>query len=199
MMKNNGFVAFSDRNITKRGFVAGAIAALLATIAACDSQPTGPSSDHADLVMAITSQSLTLQPAGESSADRYVQPCPDGGQMVVEGSFAFTSEDQVFVHRWDQTMRQEDCAMTANGRSVVANGAMHVFGEARFGQPVDGTAPILMQESGQTGTMTVTVDDKSFTCDYDLTHTYEPQSDDYRITGTICERAVDLHVPKFTT
>lgn len=180
----------------KRGFVTTGIAMLLAAVAACDSQPTGPSSNHSDLVMAITSLSLTMHPTGETSADRYVQPCPDGGQLVVEGTFTFASEDEVLVQQWDQTMRQEDCAMTVEGRSVSANGAMHVFGEARFGQPVDGVAPILMQESGQTGTMTVTVDEKSFTCDYDLRHTFEPQSDDYHITGTICERAVDLHAPK---
>jgi hypothetical protein len=183
----------------KRRFIAAGIAVLLAAIAACDSQPTGPANDRAELVMAITSLSMTQRPAGGAPPERYVQPCPDGGQLVVEGTFTFTSENEVLVHRWDQTMRQEDCAMTANGRSVTANGAMHVFGEARFGEPVDGVAPLLMQQSGQTGTLTVTVDDTSFTCDYDLTHTFEPQSDDYHITGTICERAVDLHLAKRAT
>lgn len=182
--------------MTKHGFVAAGIAALLTATAACDTQPTAPASDHADYVMAITSLSLTMHPSGEAASDPYVQPCPAGGQLVVEGTFTFTSEDEVLVNRWDETMRQEDCAMTVNGRSVRANGAMHVFGEARFGQPVDGVAPILMQESGQTGTMTVTVDASSFTCDYDLRHTFETASDAYHITGTICERAIDLHLPR---
>ncbi len=164
-------------------------------VAACESDTAAPATDRADLVMAVASLSMTMRSGTPGMNQTYTQVCPDGGRLVVEGSDSYSDEDGIAVNTWDQVMRHEDCAMTVDGRVVIANGEMHVFGEARFGPAVNGIGTLAMQESGQQGSMTTTADGESRSCDLDLTHVFDREANQYHITGSACGRPIDLHVP----
>lgn len=164
-------------------------------LAACDGGPTEPEGGGADVVLAVLNMSMARHPASLEGPGTWEYACPSGGRFVVEGEMSFGQEGDVSIHTWDQLMTYEDCAMSLEGSEAVANGEMHIEGEARFGPPVDGRAPILMQESSQVGTMTTSYRGETRTCAYDLTHVYVPADEEYRISGTACGRSVDLRAP----
>jgi hypothetical protein len=173
------------------------IAALsvLITAAACDSQ-TGPE-DAGDpaVLMSIAGMTAGMRPAVLSAGERHVQSCSAGGRLVVEGSTTVTGSDEGSSNAWDLIMSHESCALVVNGRTVVSDGAMHLWGEARHGPPANQVAPILYQQSFQVGSLTTTFDDRSSTCAYDLAHVYDADRGDYRISGTICGRSISIRAP----
>lgn len=166
-----------------------------AVLAACGDGPTEPRDGPLDVGMAVLTMTMAQAPATLDGEDTYQQACPSGGRFTVEGTSGYAVEGEVSVLTWDEVMRYEDCALSLESSEAVANGEMHLVGEARFGPPVDGVSPILMQESGQVGTMTTLYRGETRTCAYDLAHVYDPEADNYHITGTACGRSVDLRVP----
>lgn len=183
------------RGAGARGAAAAVAAVALVAVGACDGDPAGPAVDGAELVLAFSAAGAAMRPATADSSEPYEQACPAGGRVVVTGTATFELEGDERVHLWDQRMTFEECAMDVSRSPAVGNGEMHVFGEARFGPPVDQLSPILFQESYQVGTLTVRSERGSVTCDYDLAITWEAELDRYRISGTVCGRTVDHTAP----
>ena len=173
-----------------------ALVALVVAAPACDRSPTTPDDGSAaNDVMAVAAITATMRPASLTAGESHVQACPAGGRLVVEGSGSFEFSDEGTVRAWDMIMRHEACAVSLNGRVATADGEMHVWGEARHGPPVQQVAPILFQQSFQVGELTATIDGRSTTCAYDLTHVYEPQRGDYLISGSVCGRSISIRAP----
>lgn len=170
-----------------------AIAALLASLTGCEPRTMEPSNDHAQFVMAFAAISMT--PGLQSDGEELAWPCPAGGRFVVQGVTTRENEADVSIVRWDTSTRYEACTMVRSGVTASADGQMRSVGEARFGAPVGQHAPLTFQQSSQTGTMTTVVDGTSRTCSYDLSFEFEAAANSYRVTGTACDRRLDMSVP----
>lgn len=182
-----------DRQLRDRPWLVMLV--VFAVVTGCDSTPTESGGSESDAMMAAIAMSLggPLEVSGDGEPTEHA--CPAGGRMLVEGSHTFEHlEGDVIENAWDQVVTREDCALAFEFGVAVANGEMHLSGVSRFGPAVDGRRPILMQESSQVGSMTTAVSGRTHSCDYDLSHSYDPESNRYHVTGTACDREIDFHL-----
>jgi len=184
-----------SKSSRKTGGIGAMIAIFTLAVSGCDSQPTQPTSEELDLVLAALSASQSfLAGAGETSSGEVIA-CPAGGEILSEGERTLEREDEVRILRWDLTVRHMECGLETNGALLTITGEVQRQGEAQFAAPVDGTSTLLMQEARQVGSKTITRDGETFTCDLDLTVTFDGEQRRFVVTGTACGREVQTQTP----
>lgn len=171
------------------------LATLLAvTVLAACNEPIDPVRDFdVELGLAITAISAS---ASWDSDEPLVQACPQGGRIIVQGASSFEEDGPVTVLRWDGVMRFEECDVPTRSAEAIVSGEMQVEGEARFQQPPGGggRGTLVFQESRQRGSITYLREGETGTCTSDLSHTFDPVSREYHITGTACGTPVDARM-----
>ena len=119
------------------------------------------------------------------------RPCSDGGQVEVVGTITHTGD------RDTQTMEATieankfwfDCTRIRNDHTHVLNGSGSVDA---YRKRVAGV-PVGDQTTDQAGTVSISRDGgEARTCDYDLHSVRDPDTMTNHITGTICDREIDI-------
>lgn len=177
-----------------RGILAVSAAAGLALQTGCDTAPTAPVEDGIPTVMAVLATARAQASSGDGS-ERWEGACPGGGRTVIEGDMSVTKEEGLWVHRWNQELRQEACVLLVGQRQVRTDGAMHLVGESRSSPPVGQVARPVWQRATQSGWLTTVYDRRSSTCTYDLSIDLDPGTNVYRVHGQACGRTVDDRIP----
>ena len=160
----------------------------------CADEPFEPTALDPSLAMDVEIQSRAWAPM-LPTREPFVRNCDEGGRMVIEGSMTVSEAGTTRIHTWDQVLRHENCTMQLRQGSVTANGESRLTGEVHFGSGGDGRGEMLFQQSRQTGTLTLSRDDRTLTCETDLTTTFDRTTRTYHLTGTSCGRAIDRTLP----
>jgi len=165
-----------------------------AAVFGCERPPLEPQfqDERTSIVLAFTGASLTLQAQAGTTV---IRECDAGGRMVLEGTESSEIQGDVRVIRWQRVVRHENCGINIQGEVAVATGEMQLTGEAHFGPPANGVAPLLHHQSRQLGSVTTTWHGETQRCDYDLNVIYDVADRVYRLTGLACGRSVQLQLP----
>lgn len=173
-------------------YLSAAIVVCAAVGSACERAPVEPEvHEPTSIVLALTGASLALQVQPGTSV---IRECEAGGRVVAEGTASIETHGDVLVHRWQRLVRHDNCGLNVHGALVIVSGEMQLTGEAHFGQPVNGRAPLLQQQSRQVGSMTTSRRGDTHSCDYDLAATYDAARKVYNFTGFACGRSVQLEI-----
>ena len=166
--------------------------ALLAlALAACDSGPTAPRHDPAEVTMAAVGMAQGLRPVSSTNGSIELA-CPAGGTIVLEGTSAAEQDGDQLIHRWDRTTTHDACGFTHRGSVVRLDGVLQNTGEARY-QSTAGNLPTLISQQGtQVGSLTTTYDGVVTACTYDLTMAYDVTTSEHVVTGEVCGRQIDV-------
>ena len=159
----------------------------------CADDPVSTPALDPGLAMDVAIQSRAWAPA-MPTREPFVRACDQGGRMIIEGSTSVTEEGATRIHTWDQVLRHENCTMQLRQGSVTANGESRLTGEVHFSRK-DGKSELLFQTSRQIGTLTLSRDERTLTCETDLTTTFDRTTRTYHITGTSCGRTIDRTLP----
>jgi hypothetical protein len=126
--------------------------------------------------------------------------CPAGGTHGVSGSGTKTLDEdtRVLSTTWTTTQTHDQCGVLhARGDrqvTLVIDGVVVATGSASYQLPAEGGLPrqILTFTNGRVGSTTTTAGDRSRTCEIEVTESYDPTTNTFTITGTICGREVHV-------
>ena len=126
--------------------------------------------------------------------------CPAGGSHGVSGSGTRSLDEasKVLSSTWTTIQTHDDCAVTRTrgdqSVTVVVDGSVTATGSASWQLPPERGQPrqILSFSNHRAGSTTATAGDRSRTCEVDVTESYDPATDTFTITGTICGREVNV-------
>lgn len=191
----------------------GVLAGML-ILAACGDDTAGPDGDFTredaqaiaefagtfDVDLAFMdgmSSSDLIERHGEFS---FTRDCPDGGTVGTSGQRSATldTETDVVSTTWESVHTHDACAFTRTRGdrevTVVLDGSVTTTGEASFQLPeTRGEGRTLLSFSAtRVGQTVTTVGDRTRTCEIDVTQTYDPSSETFTITGTVCGRDVSV-------
>lgn len=127
-----------------------------------------------------------------------IRPCPEGGSHAVSGSRSreVDPESRIASSAWTTTQTHEACAHTRRIRgqeiTVVIDGSVSAAGTATHLLPESpGTGrELLSYENIRSGSTTTTIGDRTRICEISITESYDPATDTFSITGSICGRDV---------
>ncbi len=124
--------------------------------------------------------------------------CPAGGSVSVSGTGESDRDrDTRIVSRtWSVSQVHDNCTMirVRRGEEVRAtiDGRVEVTGSSTIELPEDrgGERTLLAFTSRRTGSTTVTMGDRTRTCQVDVTRTYDADAGVFRVEGIVCGRGV---------
>jgi hypothetical protein len=128
-------------------------------------------------------------------------PCPAGGTRAIVGSgdSSLDATTRTFTTRWSTTQSHDRCAFPPRdgGPDIVVHGSVTITGEASYRMPEDRASGrlVLAYTTTRVGSTTTSAGDRSRTCEVDLTETFDPATNSFRVVGTVCGRAVDTARP----
>jgi len=194
-------------------------AGLLLGLAACD-QSTGPSTGLSqadanqlaadmDAVSTLgiadfglgTSFSVSVDGSGSSASVSAVpitianhftvtRQCPKGGQVVIDGTTTGTGDrttHSLTLHTV-ATRTDTDCAFETRNGVLTLNGSIDYDGNLTI---VNGALSGLQTQTHE-GSFTWARNGASDTCDVDVTSSYDPATHTVTVTGTFCDRTVNV-------
>jgi hypothetical protein len=192
--------------------LAGVVVA--AGVAGCAADGTGPEERIApvtaeaiavflastDATAGWAAESLAATRTGTREFSR-TAPCPAGGSQTMTGSGTSSHDTaaRIFTNSWTTTQSQDRCAFPGRegGPDIVMHGSVTVTGSATYRVPEERGAgrTILTHQTTRVGSTTTSAGDRSRTCEVDLTETFDPATNSFRVVGTVCGRAVDVTRP----
>jgi len=183
-------------------------------LGACADGPVGPGEPLPEATArAIADFVLSVDATGGWSTDVLAQSlsgtraferstrCPAGGTQTVSGSGASSVdvETRTVLVSWTTTQTQTGCsfAQRGGGENITIDGTVSVTGSGTYRVPEDRGAgrTILAYNSKRTGSTTTVVGDRSRTCAIDVTETYDPVANTFRVVGSVCGRDVTATRP----
>jgi hypothetical protein len=152
-----------------------------------------------DLDAFAVSAASMASAAGTRSFNR-TAPCPAGGSVSVNGSSESSTDaaTKVVSTKWTHTQIHAACAFTytRGDKSVtsVIDGKVTASGSSSFKPPeTRGALPTLLTwASTKVGSTTTTVGDKKFTCEVNVTESYDPAKKTFTITGVMCGKQINV-------
>jgi hypothetical protein len=174
----------------------------------CDTT-TSPSNadshlDAADLALFLSAADGSGADLGSSQTGSFeferTRECPAGGSHSVSGTRSRipNAETGIVAVSWTTVQTHTACAITRvrNGQdyTVVIDGSVTANGSATYRVPeAPGQArELLSYSNARNGSTTMTSGDRTRTCDVSVTESYNPETESFTVSGTICGREVSL-------
>lgn len=121
--------------------------------------------------------------------------CPVAGQIEVNGSrtVSWDRDAGTASASFESTHAYQACEFERNEKSFKVDGSVVWAGSAAWQFQSDGKARQISEASGtRTGSITITSGDEVKTCDIALEKKYDPATNTFTVTGTMCGKDVNV-------
>ena len=194
------------------GMPAAFVLAATLALGGCDAG-TGPderdllTSEDADALAAFLSDveilAVGVEALASSTGTRSftrTASCPAGGSVSVSGSSESTRDDESHVvsTKWSTTQTHAACAIARTREettvTAVIDGTVTTSGTSSWKLPEKrgDSRTLFSWTATKVGSTTTTVGDRKNTCEVNITQTWDPATQTFTVSGTMCGRQVNV-------